>query len=214
MTETPVADYSPDPTLTTQQHRIIALLASGCSTIQAAKVEKIHRNTIGYWRRTVPAFARELEFASHEQRRCWQDQAVELAPHAFQTIKEILADPKSSPSLRFRAATFIIKMATDPNQKALKAFSPLPAQLEAIDGQTQGWRKEALTDAAAPDTTPTENPVVQTTKIEKTAQSCTKAQPIRVTPQPGRNEPCPCNSGIKYKRCCLNKPRESQAAAA
>ncbi|MCU0241195.1 MAG: SEC-C domain-containing protein [Vicinamibacteria bacterium] len=23
--------------------------------------------------------------------------------------------------------------------------------------------------------------------------------------QPGRNEPCPCGSGQKYKRCCLEK---------
>ena len=22
---------------------------------------------------------------------------------------------------------------------------------------------------------------------------------------PGRNEPCPCNSGLKFKRCCLPK---------
>jgi len=21
----------------------------------------------------------------------------------------------------------------------------------------------------------------------------------------GRNDPCPCGSGLKYKRCCLNK---------
>lgn len=25
----------------------------------------------------------------------------------------------------------------------------------------------------------------------------------------GRNEPCPCGSGKKYKKCCLNKPKES-----
>ena len=25
----------------------------------------------------------------------------------------------------------------------------------------------------------------------------------------GRNEPCPCGSGKKYKKCCLNKPQES-----
>jgi SEC-C motif len=30
-----------------------------------------------------------------------------------------------------------------------------------------------------------------------------KPQPIRVAPQPGRNELCSCGSGIKYKRCCL-----------
>ncbi|MBI5193059.1 MAG: SEC-C domain-containing protein [Nitrospirae bacterium] len=23
--------------------------------------------------------------------------------------------------------------------------------------------------------------------------------------KPGRNEPCPCGSGKKYKRCCLSK---------
>jgi hypothetical protein len=23
----------------------------------------------------------------------------------------------------------------------------------------------------------------------------------------GRNQPCPCGSGKKYKKCCLNKPK-------
>jgi tetratricopeptide (TPR) repeat protein len=30
--------------------------------------------------------------------------------------------------------------------------------------------------------------------------------------KPGRNDPCPCGSGQKYKRCCL--PRDEAAAAA
>ncbi len=29
------------------------------------------------------------------------------------------------------------------------------------------------------------------------------AQPIDI--EPGRNEPCPCGSGKKYKKCCLKK---------
>lgn len=29
--------------------------------------------------------------------------------------------------------------------------------------------------------------------------------PIRIEQMPGRNEPCPCGSGKKYKRCCLFK---------
>ena len=28
----------------------------------------------------------------------------------------------------------------------------------------------------------------------------------------GRNEPCPCGSGRKYKRCCLCKEQEAKAA--
>ena len=29
---------------------------------------------------------------------------------------------------------------------------------------------------------------------------------LRRPPTPGRNSQCPCNSGRKYKHCCLNKP--------
>ena len=29
----------------------------------------------------------------------------------------------------------------------------------------------------------------------------------------GRNDPCPCGSGQKYKRCCLTKDQETQSAA-
>ncbi len=36
---------------------------------------------------------------------------------------------------------------------------------------------------------------------------------IRLTPKLGRNEPCPCASGKKYKQCCLeNEPTLAQAA--
>ena len=28
---------------------------------------------------------------------------------------------------------------------------------------------------------------------------------VRITPKIGRNEPCPCNSGRKYKYCCINQ---------
>ena len=29
---------------------------------------------------------------------------------------------------------------------------------------------------------------------------------VRAGPKTGRNDPCPCGSGKKYKHCCLNKP--------
>jgi len=32
-------------------------------------------------------------------------------------------------------------------------------------------------------------------------------QPVRTEPKIGRNEPCPCNSGKKYKNCCINKAK-------
>jgi uncharacterized protein len=27
-------------------------------------------------------------------------------------------------------------------------------------------------------------------------------QPFKSAPRPGRNDPCPCGSGRKYKQCC------------
>ncbi|MGD0919817.1 MAG: SEC-C metal-binding domain-containing protein [Thermodesulfobacteriota bacterium] len=32
-----------------------------------------------------------------------------------------------------------------------------------------------------------------------------QAKGARVSPKTGRNDPCPCGSGLKYKRCCLGK---------
>lgn len=29
-----------------------------------------------------------------------------------------------------------------------------------------------------------------------------------MTEKVGRNAPCPCGSGLKYKNCCMNKARE------
>jgi len=29
-------------------------------------------------------------------------------------------------------------------------------------------------------------------------------QPVTKEKQAGRNDPCPCGSGKKYKKCCLN----------
>jgi len=40
----------------------------------------------------------------------------------------------------------------------------------------------------------------------------TKVVPFTKRPQSGRNEPCQCGSGLKFKRCCLHKPQEHPAA--
>jgi peptide deformylase len=37
--------------------------------------------------------------------------------------------------------------------------------------------------------------------------NATPLQPIIAEKKPGRNEKCPCGSGKKYKKCCLNKPK-------
>jgi preprotein translocase subunit SecA len=34
------------------------------------------------------------------------------------------------------------------------------------------------------------------------AENQAKAKPVRTGPKVGRNDPCPCGSGKKYKQCC------------
>jgi hypothetical protein len=208
---TPAPDYSPDPTLTPQQHRIISLLAAGNSITQAATSENLHRNTIANWRRTIPAFARELEFALREQRLYWHEQATRLGPIAMQVIEDTLTNPKASASLRFRAAALIIKLATDPKAKALQSHDPLPAELAALDDQKLAWRRQIAEPAqnCTTDAVPGSAEVFdieESARISVDEQICTKPQPVRVPPKPGRNEPCPCGSNLKFKRCCANNP--------
>jgi len=45
-----------------------------------------------------------------------------------------------------------------------------------------------------------------TVKVQKQPKTCSHGEkPIRSAEKIGRNEPCPCGSGRKYKRCCLGK---------
>ncbi len=38
--------------------------------------------------------------------------------------------------------------------------------------------------------------------VSEATEAVAKAKPVRVGPKVGRNDPCPCGSGKKYKQCC------------
>ena len=40
------------------------------------------------------------------------------------------------------------------------------------------------------------------TPTSTSADDSDKKMPIRKDKKPGRNDPCPCGSGLKYKKCC------------
>lgn len=37
---------------------------------------------------------------------------------------------------------------------------------------------------------------------EELIKNTEKVEPLKADAEPGRNEPCPCGSGKKYKKCC------------
>jgi preprotein translocase subunit SecA len=38
--------------------------------------------------------------------------------------------------------------------------------------------------------------------VSEASEAVSKAKPIRTGPKVGRNDPCPCGSGKKFKQCC------------
>ncbi len=49
--------------------------------------------------------------------------------------------------------------------------------------------------------------VAKETGAVGTAESVVKKQPVRNTGKVGPNDPCPCGSGQKYKKCCMQKDK-------
>lgn len=47
------------------------------------------------------------------------------------------------------------------------------------------------------------DPFYNSSRFEDSLPFMVSTQVVRDTPKIGRNEPCPCNSGKKYKKCCL-----------
>jgi len=37
---------------------------------------------------------------------------------------------------------------------------------------------------------------------EELIKKADKVEPLKADKEPGRNDPCPCGSGKKYKKCC------------
>ncbi|MCP5522512.1 MAG: SEC-C domain-containing protein [Verrucomicrobiales bacterium] len=68
----------------------------------------------------------------------------------------------------------------------------LPQRTQHAQAQTLGGGGAT----AAPDGTAASDMVSEAT------EAVTKARPVRTGPKVGRNDPCPCGSGKKYKQCC------------
>jgi preprotein translocase subunit SecA len=79
---------------------------------------------------------------------------------------------------------------------------------EGFVGST--WKETAAVHEEAPSPTAMQ----QQSAIDSTQGEPQKMEPIRNrNPKVGRNDPCPCGSGKKYKNCCMRKDKGGSAAA-
>ena len=209
--------------LTTQQEQVLALISAGSSITDAAQSAGIHRNTILNWFRSAPDFQHSLDQARQAKALYWQEQAEDLAAEALATIRTLMTDPKTPTSTRLRAAQLILNLALNPPKSAPKNVHkfaqsiPEPKVFQEVseDGPEA---PEGVAAVSAGDG----DPGMKLEKMHNPAQSFPVAQDERPqpyrrpTPKIGRNEPCPCHSGKKFKHCCLGNTGSvpSPAAAA
>ena len=112
----------------------------------------------------------------------------ELVPEAIEVLRTILHNEAASPSVHLRAALAVLKFASaaEPQTEPTPTPAPQPQSAELAQLRTTVQKIE---------------------NVHKSAQQ----QPIRRPAEPGRNSQCPCSSGLKYKRCCANKPAPALA---
>ncbi len=174
------------------QQKFVALIATGSTATEAAAATGVHRNTVLNWLRS-PVFAETYQRACRRRSAAFTKQAEALAIESFAAIRAIIADPQMPPAVRLKAALAMIDRAGAALSTPLEAEA-LPEEPSEVGSMPLG--------EAAPAASPLEN-------LPNFAQ----LQPIHST-KIGRNQLCPCGSGIEHQRCCLGKPAHPAPQAA
>ena len=191
-----------DFALSKQQIHVVSALSEGANMTDAAAQAGVHRNTIANWRRNSPPFAHALSHAQYDRAMLIRENAETLIDLAIDALEAILTDPKASPSVRLKAAMYIVNMATTPPPQKER----VPLDIEKIRYTTT----DVVTADPAPE--PETAPPVHNSAQPETPEPVQTIR--RDSPKIGRNETYPCGSGQKFKRCCLNKPRPNPQAQA
>ncbi|MEY2428811.1 MAG: preprotein translocase subunit SecA [Verrucomicrobiota bacterium] len=125
---------------------------------------------------------------AHGQR----DPLIEYKAEAFKIFEELMINIKTEICHNiFRSASSLMAfenfLRNVPQQTSHQSSS-------AFGGSTTG--SDSSTRA------PRAGPKQGSDMVSEAAAAMEKAKPIRAGPKVGRNDPCPCGSGKKYKQCC------------
>jgi hypothetical protein len=187
------------------QEKVLAAIVAGATMQAAAKSAGIHRNAIAYWRHTSPLFGYALRQAHYDKAIFIREQAENHVADAFAAIHEILTSPDASDSVRLNAAKYIIEKASTP-----------PPPNDVLTCKPDNAPEEIVHNDAQIGSVPQNPEAPQEPSAPKIVHSNAQSRPVptvRSARKVGRNEPCPCGSGQKFKRCCIGKTNLAAAAA-
>ena len=123
-----------------------------------------------------------------------RDPLIEYKAEAYKIFDELMVNIKTEICHNiFRSASSLMAfenfLRNAPQQTLHQASSAF------------GGRPAASPDAAAGGA-PRNGPAQASDIVSEAAAAVEKAKPVRSGPKVGRNDPCPCRSGKKYKHCC------------
>jgi len=120
-----------------------------------------------------------------------RDPLIEYKAEAFKVFDELMTNIKTEICHNiFRSASSMLAF-----ERFRQAISPTTTHQAPPSGFGGA--------APAPATAPADGKKASDMVKEATdAMAIAKAKPVRTGPKVGRNDPCPCGSGKKYKHCC------------
>jgi len=124
-----------------------------------------------------------------------RDPLVEYQAEAYKVFEELMTSIKSEICHNiFRGASSMLAMSLFESRKPSRTTHQQVSSFGT--GQPDATTSTASTGGKSPSDMVTE----ATEYVAKQAQA--KAKPVHSGPKVGRNDPCPCGSGRKYKQCC------------
>jgi len=122
-----------------------------------------------------------------------RDPLLEYKAEAFKIFDELMVNVKTEICKNtFRSASSLM---------AFENFLRNTPQ-QTLHTATGGFGGAAAAPAAPGPDGKRASDVVSEAADAAEAQAKAKAKPVRTGPKVGRNDPCPCGSGKKYKQCC------------
>jgi transposase-like protein len=210
------AEISP-ATLPPTQAQVVAALATGQTITAAAREAGIHRTTIHHWLRNEPAFKTAVEAAQSEYTATLNDEMRELSAHALAALRSLHDDSTTPPSVRLRAALAVLERPQFPDQGwslPERIESPLRQQvlddMADVEADYKVMRMTNAVESHAAKADPPQTEPAPEPSDPHNPQTTTHYQPSH--PPPSRCAPCPCGSGLKYKRCCARSSNAARAA--
>jgi len=192
-----------DNNLTPIQAAAAIALGFGLQIPAVAAELKIHRSTLHNWARN-PYFFKAVETAHAQFEKQFRTQIAMLTRLALTNIQQILADTEASPSVRLKAALAVLKQ--DWKLPESTEFDTIPEESDSLRNEMppESEEPQKRTGPAA-GARRHRNPPPESSAAEVRCARVPQ-KPVR-SEKVGRNEPCPCGSNLKYKRCCGNPLR-------